>query len=199
MSSIGLYDVEKVSKQIRDGRVGVLPTDTLYGLVCDARNHDTVKRLYGLKQRDKKPGTIIASSVDQLVELGLKRRYLKPVAHYWPGPISVVIPCTIELPYLHLGVGSLAVRVADDDKLRKLVENTGPLLTTSANKPGEPESTNIDMARNYFGDRVDFYIDGGDYSDRLPSTVIRVVDDMVEVLRLGAVKINEKGELSNDI
>jgi L-threonylcarbamoyladenylate synthase len=96
-------------------------------------------------------------------------------------------------------VGSLAVRVADDDKLRKLVENTGPLLTTSANKPGEPESTNIDMARNYFGDRVDFYIDGGDYSDRLPSTVIRVVDDMVEVLRLGAVKINEKGELSNDI
>jgi tRNA threonylcarbamoyl adenosine modification protein (Sua5/YciO/YrdC/YwlC family) len=199
LSSIGLYDVEKVSKQIRDGRVGVLPTDTLYGLVCDAKNIAAVKRLYSLKNRDKKPGTVIASSVEQLVELGLKQRYLKPVAQYWPGPISVVIPCVFELPYLHMGVGSLAVRVVGDEKLRKLVEATGPLLTTSANKPGKPESTNIAMALNYFGDSADFYIDGGDYSNRLPSTVIRVVDDMVEVLRLGAVKINDKGELSNDI
>ncbi len=195
MSGISLIDVDRVSGLIMKGGVGVLPTDTLYGLVCSAKNTKAVERLYSLKNRDKKPGTIIASSIDQLVDLGLKQRYMKPVARYWPGPISVVIPCAFDLPYLHLGIGSLAVRVVDDDNLCKLIDTTGPLLTTSANTTGEREPTNIDMAHKYFGDQVDFYINGGDYSGRRPSTVIRVVDDAVEVLRQGAIIINETGEI----
>lgn len=177
------------------GSIGVIPTDTLYGLVCLASDESAVQQLYSLKRRDKKPGTIIAANEQQLVDLGLKARYLKPVAKYWPNPISIVIPCTFDLPYLHLGVGSLAVRIVNNVPLRQLLEKTGPLLTSSANLPNEPEAPNITVAQQYFGDKVDFYVDGGDLSNALPSTVMRVIDDAIEVLRQGSVKINEKGEI----
>lgn len=179
-----------VIEQLKAGAIGVLPTDTVYGVVAQAANHDAVARLYQLKRRENKPGTVIAASVDQLVELGFKRRYLTAVEQYWPGAISVVIPC-MELTHLHIGKYSVAVRVPDDAALRALLEQTGPLLTSSANQPGEPPAETIEQARAYFGDDVAFYEDGGDLSGRLPSTVVRVVDDVIEVLRHGAVSVTE--------
>lgn len=169
--------------------VGVIPTDTVYGLVAPAADRQAVRRLYDLKEREGKPGTIIACCIDHLVKLGLKGRYLNPVADYWPGSISIVIPCGPELEYLHEGVNSLAVRLPEDDELVNFLEQTGPLLTSSANHPGEPVANTVGAAQTYFGNGVDFYVDGGDLSAHQPSTIIRVVDDAVEVLREGAVHI----------
>lgn len=180
--------------QLVAGKIGVIPTDTTYGLACQATDITAVERLYALKDRQTKPGTVIAADIDQLVDLGIKARYLKPVAHYWPNPISIVIP-NHELTYLHLGVGSIALRIPKSTELRNLLKQTGALLTTSANHPGQTPASTIDEAKSYFGDTVDFYVDGGDLSDRKPSTIIRIVDDAVEVLRSGAVKVKENGEL----
>jgi L-threonylcarbamoyladenylate synthase len=174
---------------INRGEVGILPTDTLYGVVCKAINEEAAKRLYELKDREKKPGTVVAADIDQLIELGFKARYLKAVEHYWPGPISVVIP-TYELAYLHQGVGSVVVRISADTKLNALLNQTGPLLTSSANLPGKIPASTIQEAKEYFNDTIDFYVDGGDLSARQPSTIIRVVDDVVDVLREGSVKID---------
>ena len=168
------------------GKVGILPTDTLYGLVAKASDEGAVKRLYSLKNREQKPGTLIAGSIEQLVELGLKRRYLTAVEVYWPGAVSVVIPTGPILSYLHQGKYSLAVRIPDNSELKNLLQKTGVLVTSSANKPGEPPAKNIIEAKTYFGNTVDFYINGGELIGE-PSTVIRVVDDAVEVLREGKV------------
>lgn len=186
--------LDEAAAALQGGAVGVMPTDTVYGLVCLAADKAAVERLYGLKKREAKPGTVIAASIEQLVRLGIKERYLKPVAHYWPNPISVVIPSQ-ELAYLHLGAGGIATRIPKHPALASLLEATGPLLTSSANQPGEPEARIIDEARAYFGDSVDFYVDGGDLSARKASTVIRIVDDAVEILRDGAVKIDESGRI----
>ncbi len=173
------------------GAVGVLPTDTVYGLVARASDPAAVGRLYAAKNREHKPGTVIAASIDQLESLGLKRRYMTAVSQFWPGAVSVIIPCaTAELDYLHQGKQSLAVRIPASSELRKLLEQTCPLLTSSANHPGQPTAVTVDQARQVFGDEVDFYIDGGDLSDHQASTIIRVIDDAVEVIRQGAVKIN---------
>jgi tRNA threonylcarbamoyl adenosine modification protein (Sua5/YciO/YrdC/YwlC family) len=191
-SSQILSSLEEASALLLDGKIGVIPTDTVYGLVVCANKPEAVDRLFSeVKPRDKKPGTIIASSIDQLVELGLKRRYLTAVEQYWPGAISIEIPISDGLEYLHRGHQFLAVRIPDDDKLRGLLDNTGPLMTTSANSPGEPVALNIEQAIDEFKDKVDFYVDGGSLKDKLPSTVIRINDDAIEVLRSGAVKINE--------
>ena len=177
---------------LKMGKVGVLPTDTVYGLVCEAGLPDAVKKLYQTKARDKKPGTVIAANVEQLVELGLKKRYLTAVEQYWPAAVSIVIPTSDpNLSYLHQDVGGLAVRVVGDSSLVKLLEKTGPLLTSSANHPGQPPAHTVNDAQAYFENAIDFYVDGGNRSGEQPSTLIRVVDDAVEVLREGAVEIKE--------
>lgn len=180
----------------KPGAIAVIATDTVYGVVARASDHEAVKRLYELKHRENKPGTIIAANIEQLIELGIKARYLKAVEQYWPGAISVVVPCGPELNYLHLGKYGLAVRVTGDEKLQKLLLENGPLLSSSANSPGQPPAQNVTEAKAYFGDKIDQYVDGGDLSGHQPSTVIRVVDDAIEVLRPGAVKIDESGRIN---
>jgi L-threonylcarbamoyladenylate synthase len=177
---------------MKSGSIGVIPTDTVYGVAARAQDQAAVARLYSLKKRETKPGTLVAASIDQLEALGLKHRYLKAVEQFWPGAVSVVIPLSDPgLQYLHQGKMSLAVRVPKDEALIEILKGTGPLLTSSANQPGKPPAVNISQAKDYFGDQVDFYVDGGDLSGREPSTVIRIVDDAIEVLRPGAVKIDD--------
>jgi L-threonylcarbamoyladenylate synthase len=179
-------------KLLESGAIGVIPTDTVYGLVARAMDKTAVERLYELKKRQAKPGTVIAADLKQLEALGLKHRYLKAVEQFWPGAVSVIIPAASpELAYLHQGKMALAVRIPDDKRLQALLAKTGPLLTSSANPPDQPTAVTIDQARQFFGDRVDFYLDGGDLSGRQPSTVIRIIDDAIEVLRPGAVKIDD--------
>lgn len=174
------------------GEIAVIPTDTVYGVVARAADPTAVARLYRLKRRESKPGTIVAASIEQLVELGVTRRYLKAVEQFWPGAVSVIIPCGSQLEYIHQGVGSLAFRIPDDPLLIELLQQTGPLVTSSANQPGEPPATTVDEAKAYFGDDVPWYQDGGTI-DREPSTVIRIIDDAIEVVRVGAVKMDESG------
>ena len=181
---------KQVVELLQAGAVGVIPTDTIYGLAALAGNEAAVARLYALKSREHKPGTVIAANIEQLVKLGIKARYLKAVEQYWPGSISIVIP-SHDLSCLHLGLGGIAIRIPRHGDLQKLLTKTGPLLTSSANQPGEPPSNTITEAQKYFGDDVDFYVNGGDLTNHKPSTVIRIIDDAVEVLRRGAVTIDE--------
>ena len=153
---------EAAQKINQPGAIGVIPTDTLYGVVARAADEAAVERLYALKKRESKPGTLIAASIDQLVELGIKARYLKAVEEFWPGAVSVEIPHGIN--YLNQGTGRQAIRIPDDAELLQLLRETGPLQTTSANLPGEQPAATLDQAKKYFGQQVDFYVDGGDLS-----------------------------------
>lgn len=181
--------VEHLQKQ---GEIAVIPTDTVYGVVARVADPQAVARLYRLKRREGKPGTLVAANVDQLVAMGIKRDDLAAATELWPGAVSIITPCGGDLRYLHQGTDSLAIRIPDDPWLLELLAQTGPLLTSSANQPGEPPATTVAEAKAYFGDEVSWYEDGG-IVNREPSTVIRVVDSVIEVVRLGAVKFDNSG------
>lgn len=189
-----LCDEELIS-MMSYGAVGVIPTDTIYGLVASARNQEAAKKVMTVKGRNNKPGTLIASSLEQLVGLGIKRRYIKAVEQFWPGAVSVILPVPASLDYLHDGLMTLPVRVTSDKKLSKLLNKIGPIITTSANLPGQKPAENIDEAKSYFGEKIDFYVDGGQVSSGPPSTIIRIIDDAIEIVRQGAVKIGEDGRI----
>lgn len=184
---------KEVIKSLEANQIVVLPTDTVYGVCALAKNEQSVDALYNLKSRQAKPGTVIANSIDQLVDLGIKRRYLTAVQQFWPGQVSIEIPNSID--YLNQKTGRQAFRIVDNAELSRLLDVTGPLVTSSCNLPGEKPADNIEQAIKYFGDKVGIYVDGGDLSSRLPSTLIRVVDDAVEVVREGSVKISDSGEI----
>lgn len=178
---------------LKPGAVGIIPTDTVYGLAARAADPAAADRLYGLKGRTTKPGTIVAADITQLEKLGLRHGYLKAVEQFWPGAVSVVIGCdNPALAYLHLDQKSLAVRIPNDSKLLEILHLTGPLLTSSANPPGQNPAATIEQAKRYFGKKVDFYVSGGNLSKHQPSTVIRIVDDAIDVLRQGAIRFDGK-------
>ncbi len=177
-----------VAELLLAGKVGVIPCDTVYGLVARAADESAVTRLYALKHREHKPGTLIGASIDDISALGIPRRYLTAVQQFWPGAVSVETPHRVA--YLTQDTGRQAIRIPANEPLLSLLTQTGPLQTTSANAPGEPTASTIQEAEAYFGDNVDFYVDGGDMSGGLPSTIVRVVDDELEVVRQGAVKID---------
>lgn len=180
---------------LRAGAVGVIPTDTVYGLAASAHNAAAVSRMYQLKHREHKPGTTIAASAFQLRELGVPAEMLAQAERFWPNSISILLPVDLQYEYLHQGLGDCAFRVpAVPAELRSLLEHTGPLSTTSANQPGQPPAANIAEAQEYFGEQVDFYVDIEPVEQRPPSTIIRLqADGSVELIRAGAVIIdNEK-------
>jgi len=182
-----------VARLLASGAVGVIPTDTVYGVVARAADPVAAGRVHQAKHREGKPGTIIAADVAQLVALGLDSALLDRAAHLWPNPISVIIPASPELAYLHLGMESLAVRVPLDDDVHELLTRTGPLITSSANLAGQPPANTLAEAQNYFGDTVDFYVDGGDLSGGLPSTLTKLLPDgTLEVLRQGNITVQNK-------
>jgi L-threonylcarbamoyladenylate synthase len=164
---------KEIGAQLTRGGAICMATDTVYGLVCLASSPEAVKRLYEVKGREGKPGTIIAASVAQLVGLGFDADDLAKAQIHWPGPISIVLPAPEKLLYLHMGLESLAVRIPADIELRSLLEQTGPLATTSANRPGEPVVTNIESAKAIFGDKVALYINGGEINNP-PSTILEL-------------------------
>lgn len=179
---------DEAAQILMTGGVGVMPTDTVYGLVARAHDKEAVARLYGLKDRDHKPGTIIAANIEQLITLGVKQTDIDKVSRYWPNPLSAVLDMSGN-EYLHQGLGDIAMRVVADPAVKALLEQTGPLLTSSANLPGQPSAANIEQAYGYFGDSLDFYVDSGTITDKAPSTIVRPSTHGIDILRQGSVRI----------
>ncbi len=150
-----------MAKKIDQGGIGVIPTDTLFGVVGRAHDAAAVERIYALKGRDEnKPFIILIDSIARLSEFGIaltetQRAYLASV---WPGPVSVILPCPDErFAYLHRGTGALAFRLPKKRWLRSLINMTGPLVAPSANPQGMTPAATAREARRYFGAAVDAY------------------------------------------
>jgi L-threonylcarbamoyladenylate synthase len=176
---------------LKNGGVGVIPTDTVYGIVCRAFSEEALTRLFEVKGRDEnKPPVVLISAISDLELFGIKtdeksRTFMKK---FWPGKVSIIFKISKEFEYLDKGLG-LAIRFPADEKILETLKQVGPLATSSANIQGEPPAKNIIEAEEYFGNKVDFYEDGGEL-DSAPSTLVRIVGDKVEILRQGIVKID---------
>jgi L-threonylcarbamoyladenylate synthase len=182
--------LDKAIEPINNGQTGIMLCDTVYGIVCSARNAKAVNKLYGLKNRINKPGTLVASNIEQLIELGFDKSTLTAAREFWPNPISIEVPYDQNFiqnkRYLHLGTNAQAVRIPDNIELLTLLDKTGPLQTTSANPPGEPTANSIKEAKSYFGDQVDFYIENPPElfnPDAEASAVIKIEPDKIIIFR----------------
>lgn len=188
-----------IIKIIKDGGIGVLPTDTLYGLVGSAMNSKTVERIYKLRRRSPdKPCIILISSTKDLKLFGIKQdKFSKDfLQKNWPNPLSVILACSPreagpepKFKYLHRGTKSLAFRIPANDDLRAFLALSGPLIVPSANFEGEKPSETIQEAKKYFGNKVDFYQDGGKLSGQ-PSTLIKIKNHKIDIIRQGAFTLN---------
>lgn len=177
----------ETAKILKNGGVGIIPTDTIYGLAAALSSQQAVERIFSLKNRpsNKRVGTVLISDPKQIAHF-VDTKILAHAISYWPGPVSVELPIKEGLDYAHRGNGTLAFRMPKNQELLEYIAETGPLATSSANRADSDPATNIPQAIHVFNSRVDFYIDHGDLSKNNPSKIIKIKDGgEVEVIREG--------------
>jgi L-threonylcarbamoyladenylate synthase len=181
-------DVDLIVDYLKRGLVIAYPTDTVYGLGCDAGNAEAIKKINKIKEeKTNKPLLVLMSDFKMLQKYCFfnqeQEKYLSDV---WPGPVTVILKRKPILPAeLTGGQNSLAVRLPDNDFLIKIISEAGfPIVSTSLNKKGEKPFTNVENLEKYFKYLPDLVIDAGECKRTKPSRLVDIRDiDNIKVIR----------------
>lgn len=167
-----------------------IPTDTVYGLAADPFRPGATDRIFEAKRRPRDVSLpVLVSGVEQALELatGVPDVALALMNHFWPGPLTIVIP---GRPGLDADLGdddaTVGVRCPDHPVPLALCRASGPLATTSANRHGEPTLTTAEAVEEVFGTALPVVLDGGRCSGR-PSTVVDCTGMEPKLLREGRI------------
>lgn len=159
-----------MKEEIISGKIFIYPTDTIYGLGCDATNVDAVNKIKEIKGRDKdKPLSIIAPSFEWIeknciVDCDLKK--------YLPGPYTIILKKKDKNFLSHVASGeTIGVRIPNSEFTKEIQKASVPFITTSVNLAGEPFATKISDVKEEIKNKVDHIIDAGELNGR-PSTLV---------------------------
>ena len=187
-------NIRKAAVIIRLGGVVIYPTDTVYGLGCDPANVDATRRICEIKGRADKPLPLACSDVEtarRIVEFNPIAERL--AERFWPGPLTMVLPARVDYPiWVTHGARTLGVRVPDHQVARRLAKlSGGVIVSTSANKSGEPPPKTAQEAAEQIGEEVDLILDAGPAPLRQPSTVIDLSGDELWIIRPGPIRAED--------
>lgn len=176
MQIFNTTQIGEIAALLLAGNIGVLPTDTIYGLHCLWNRKELAEKISGIKGRGDNRFIIIVPNNQDLSELGITVNDFAraQIERFWPGPNTLIF-ATRE-------GGTLALRTPDNAFLQELLTQTGPLISTSANPHGGKPATTVEESRSYFGDKVDFYVDGDTLAGKA-SSIYKITDEVVEKLR----------------
>lgn len=186
--------IVRAAEILRAGGLVVFPTETVYGVGCDATNPNAVARLYEAKGRPLfNPLIAHVGGLDEaLTHARLHAKAQALAEHYWPGPLTLVAPRRAESPIAELacaGLTTVALRAPSHPIARALIAAFGgPITAPSANRSGHISATTAAHATEDLGARVDLVLDAGASALGLESTIVAVDDDGVAtLLRAGAL------------
>lgn len=177
---------------LRRGELVVMKSDTIYGIFASALDRLAVERLHAVRDRAPEQGFIVlADSVDTVASIvQLRAKVRARLTGIWSAGFatSVILSATgSPAPWLadtRFGKFAICFRVPQDQRLRDLLKQTGPLCAPSANLPDQLPARNILEAKAYFGDAVSLYVDGDESENNQPSRIIRFAENgSVETLR----------------
>ena len=177
---------------VRSGLIVGLPTDTVYGVGVDPTDLDAVASLFELKGRPAhKPVGLLAASLEQASSIAVIRDEAAGLAaEHWPGALTLIVRPRVVLSDWagDQQQTTVGIRVPDHPVARDLLQATGPLSVTSANRSGEPEAMSDVEAREIFGDEVAIYLPGTSPGGEA-STVVDVTGTDMVVLRRGPIDL----------
>jgi L-threonylcarbamoyladenylate synthase len=187
---------------IGEGQPVAVPTETVYGLAADARNAEAVARIYAAKGRpDFNPLIVHVPDLAAAERLGAFGEVERALAErFWPGPLTLVVPRTVDCPVASVataGLDTIALRVPGHRAMQALLAETGaPLAAPSANASGGVSPTKAEHVLASLDGRIALVIDDGPTTAGVESTIARVKDGVVEILRPGPVTAEMLAEAS---
>lgn len=193
--------IEEIANAIKEGKLIIFPTDTVYGIGTNAYNEEACKKIYEIKGRPScKPLIILISDTSMIEDLveNISPKEQKIIEKFWPGPLTIkfkkrkgILPDIISA-----GDEYVRIRLIKNGLIYKIIEKAEvPVVAPSANISGHPTGIKIDNIIKELGGKVDYILDCGDYKSDEPSTIIQVEDEKIVVIREGKIK-REELELS---
>jgi L-threonylcarbamoyladenylate synthase len=183
--------LEVGSQVVAKGDLVVLPTDTVYGVGCDAFNPSAVSKVFEAKGRGRDlPLPVLVHSSRQVLglveEIGEQAKTL--MAAYWPGPLTIILREASDLGWnLGSSRGTVALRMPKQPFALALLRRTGPLAVTSANRSGEPTPATVPEIMDHLDKGVGVYFDAGPASGGPASTIVDLTGPAPRILREGAI------------
>lgn len=187
----------------REGGLVVLPTDTVYGIGCDAFDPAAVRELLSAKGRGREmppPVLISARTTLDALAIGVAEEARALTEKFWPGPLTLICRQQSSLQW-DLGDtrGTVALRMPDHSVALSLLARTGPLAVSSANRTGMAAATSIEEAEEMLGDVVEVYLDDGPVTGGVPSSIVDVTAPAMRLMRPGALTLEELREVAPDL
>lgn len=185
--------IETAAQSVSTGELVVLPTDTVYGIGADAFDGSAVNDLLRAKGRGRDmPVPVLVgswSTIDGLVSV-VEPRTRDLVEAFWPGGLTLVVRHAPSLDWdLGDAEGTVALRMPLHPVAIELLEQTGPMAVSSANKSGQPAARTAAEARDQLGEDVAVYLEDGPVAAGIASTIVDVTGPVPRVLRAGAVPV----------
>lgn len=191
-------DTQNISKAIQtfqSGGIVIFPTDTAYGIGCRMDDEKTVERLYEIRKRPKEKAILILVDSVEMAEKYLKKipeDVLQLMNRYWPGGLTIVLPCKTEhVPSIvRAGGNTLAVRLPAHPQLVEIIRHVGvPIVAPSANFAGEATPVRLEEVSKELQSLVDFVLPG-ECTLKQSSTLIDCSIQPWRILREGAVNVS---------
>lgn len=188
---------------LAEGKLVVLPTDTVYGLAADAFSPTAVQRLLDAKGRSRQmppPVLVGAPTTLEALATDIPAWVRDMVAECWPGALTIICKQQASLNW-DLGEtrNTVAIRMPDDPYTLALLKRTGPLAVSSANITSEPAAVTIDEAMRMLGEKITVYLDGGPSSAAISSTILDVTGITPRILRAGPIELETLHRFNNTI
>ena len=185
-------ELKAPAEAIKQGKLVLFPTETVYGIGANALNEEAVKKIYIAKGRaSDNPLIAHIANLNMLEELALEVGDIEKrlIEKFWPGPLTIVFKKKPIVPdVITGGLDTVAIRMPSDGIASKLIEYSNcPIAAPSANISGKPSGTQVEDIIDELDGKVEYVIDGGKVDIGVESTVIRVVDGIVHILRPGKI------------
>lgn len=185
----------QVTNLIRAGELIAFPTDTVYGVGCDPWNPAALTKLYTAKERELSKGIpILLSHMDDLQKVSAEVTEAAAILiqHFWPGPLTIIVPRHPSLPASISPDNNIAVRLPAHTVARKIIREVGgALATTSANRSGEPPALNGKMAWDALAGKVAAVVDGYHAYHAAASTIVDCTVTPIKIVRPGPISAQE--------
>jgi L-threonylcarbamoyladenylate synthase len=195
--------VERAIETIRAGEAVAFPTDTVYGLGVDPFNISAIIKLFEAKGRDyNKAIAILIGNIDQVEMIAetFSDNARKLVKSFWPGGLTVIVPKCKAIPDLLSANQSIGLRMPDHPTALRLLNEFGPLATSSANITGKVNPLNAQDVISQLDGRIPLILDGGNCPGGVPSTVVDCMTEQTRILRQGAIELKKiEGVLSAQV
>lgn len=184
--------IKPAGESIKQGKLVLFPTETVYGIGANALDEKAVKNIFIAKGRAQdNPLIVHIANIEMVNKLAKNIGEIeqKLMQTFWPGPFTIVLEKKPIIPQIITGgLETVAIRMPSNEIARKLIKYSGcPIAAPSANISGKPSGTLVEDIIDELDGKVDYIIDSGKALIGVESTVVRVVDDTVHILRPGKI------------